>query len=69
MPCFRVGNQSAFSAVPLTGPFDFAVANGFEAFEWFPDKRPDGAGWLAHDLDGPTRQALRSRVPDSRTGL
>ena len=65
MPGFRVGNQSAFSAVPLTGPFDFAVANGFDAFEWFPDKRPDGAGWLAADLETPARQALRSRARDA----
>jgi sugar phosphate isomerase/epimerase len=65
MPCFRVGNQSAFSAVPLTAPFDFAVSQGFEAFEWFPDKHHDGAGWLAADLDAATRASLRSRARDA----
>ncbi len=65
MPGFRVGNQSAFSAVPLTAPFDLAVAQGFEAFEWFPDKHADGAGWLAGDLDAPTRQHLRGRARDA----
>jgi len=61
MAAFRIGNQSAFSATPLTRPFDFALANGFEAFEWFPDKRPDGAGWL-----GPT--STRPRGCCSATG-
>jgi sugar phosphate isomerase/epimerase len=65
MPGFRIGNQSAFSANPLTRPFEFALANGFEAFEWFPDRRPDGAGWLCTDLDAATRQALRDRARDA----
>jgi len=34
-----IGNQSAFSATRLLEPFEYAVANGFNAFEWFPDKR------------------------------
>lgn len=65
MASFRIGNQSAFSASPLTRPFDFAVSNGFEAFEWFPDKRSDGAGWLAADLDAATRLELRNRARDA----
>lgn len=69
MAGFRIGNQSAYSAVPLTAPFDFALANGFAAFEWFPDKRPDGPGWLAPDLDAPTRQALRARARDAGVAL
>lgn len=65
MAGFRIGNQSAFSAVPLTAPFDFALKAGFEAFEWFPDKRPDGAGWLCTDLDAATRLAYRDRARDA----
>jgi sugar phosphate isomerase/epimerase len=65
MAGLRIGCQSAFSAVPLTAPFDFALANGFDSFEWFPDKRPDGAGWLASDLDLPFRQAIRARARDA----
>lgn len=56
----RIGNQTAFSAAPLTAPFDYALAQGFEAFEWFPDKKPDGAGWDAHDLSPSQRLALRA---------
>ncbi|NBO90978.1 MAG: hypothetical protein EBV06_01475, partial [Planctomycetia bacterium] len=65
MSGFRIGNQSAFSADPLTRPFDFAVANGFEAFEWFPDRRPDGAGWQCSDLDAHTRLKFRQRARDA----
>jgi sugar phosphate isomerase/epimerase len=61
----RVGNQSAFSASPLTLPFDFAVQHGFDAFEWFPDKRLDGAGWVAGDLAPAQRQVLRGRARDA----
>jgi sugar phosphate isomerase/epimerase len=60
----RVGNQSAFSASPLTAPFDFALTHGFDSFEWFPDKRPDGAGWVARDLDAAARRRLRDRARD-----
>jgi sugar phosphate isomerase/epimerase len=65
MTVFRIGNQSAFSAVPLQGPFDFALNHGFEAFEWFPDKRADGAGWLMSDLDAATRQHFRHSARDA----
>jgi sugar phosphate isomerase/epimerase len=59
----RIGNQTAVSCESPTGPFDFALRHGFDAFEWFEDKKtfPDGgsAGWDAADLDGPARAALR----------
>jgi sugar phosphate isomerase/epimerase len=61
----RIGNQSAFSAHPLTLPFDFAVQHGFDAFEWFPDKRSDGAGWVIADLSAAQRQTLRARARDA----
>jgi sugar phosphate isomerase/epimerase len=60
----RVGNQSAFSASPWTRPFDFAVQHGFDAFEWFPDKKPDGAGFTCADLAAAVRQQLRARARD-----
>ena len=54
----HIGNQTAcWAATPLT-PFDYAVANGFDAFEWFPDKKP-GAGWDESDLDAAQRQNIR----------
>lgn len=69
MPGFRIGNQSAFSASPLTRPFEFALANGFEAFEWFPDRRPDGAGWGCADLDPAARLSFRDRARDAAIRL
>ena len=65
----RVGNQSAFSASPWTLPFDFAVQHGFDAFEWFPDKKPDGAGFSIADLSPAVRQLLRDRARDSGISL
>jgi sugar phosphate isomerase/epimerase len=60
----HVGNQSAFSA-PMLLPFEFAVKHGFGSFEFFPDKRPDGAGWAPAELAGPQRQAIRARARDA----
>src|SRR5262249_54563757 len=65
----RIGNQSAFSASPFTAPFDFALAGGFDAFEWFPDRRNAGQGWRAGDIDAPTRRQLRDRARDSGVSL
>jgi len=53
-----IGNQTSFAAATPTEPFDYALANGFDAFEWFPDKH-DGAGWDTSDLDGPLRGQIR----------
>jgi len=53
----RIGNQTACSAATPREPFDYAVASGFDAFEWFPDKNPNG-GWDENNLDGAQRQNL-----------
>ena len=55
----QIGNQTAFSAATLTEPFEYAVANGFDAFEWFPDKKPTGAGWDESDMDESLRWNIR----------
>ncbi len=52
----HIGNQSAFTAWPLTAPFAFACDHGFDAFEWFPDKRSDGTGWASLDFLAPDRE-------------
>jgi sugar phosphate isomerase/epimerase len=65
----RIGNQSAFSASPWTLPFDFAVQHGFDAFEWFPDRKPDGAGFAIADLSAAQRHSLRDRARDSGISL
>ena len=56
----RIGNQTSFSASTITEPFEFAVANGFGAFEWFPDKRDSGQGWSDSDLEAEARAAIRA---------
>jgi len=61
-PRIRIGNQSAFSAETILEPFDFAVANGFDAFEWFPDKKGSGAGWEEADIDAETRRCIKDRA-------
>ena len=55
----RIGNQTAFSALTLTEPFEYAVENGFDAFEWFPDKKESGAGWEESDLDAEARRYIK----------
>jgi sugar phosphate isomerase/epimerase len=65
----RVGNQSAFSANSLTLPFDFALQNGFDAFEWFPDKQSNGAGWQISDLSPAQRQTYRAKARDAGVSL
>ena len=56
-PPIFIGNQTAFFASPLH-PFDFAVVEGFDAFEFFPDSRCAGSGWAVTDLS----QAARARI-------
>src|SRR5258707_15674806 len=66
----RVGNQtSAWAATPVE-PFDYALAQGFDAFEWFPDKKP-GAGWDDSDLDHNARQRIcdTARAHDIRLSV
>lgn len=53
-PAIKIGNQTAFSASLPTVPFDFALSSGFDAFEWFPDRRPSGEGWDESDIDAVT---------------
>ncbi len=55
----RIGNQTAFSALTTMLPFEYAVANGFDAFEWFPDKKESGEGWDEGDLDSETRSYIK----------
>jgi sugar phosphate isomerase/epimerase len=61
---FFIGNQTAFS-VPWSEPFAFALANGFEAFELFPDGGAHGRGFAIEDVPPAERRALRAAA---RTG-
>src|SRR5512135_526095 len=50
-------------------PFEFAVKNGFDAFEWFPDKNITGEGWLLSDISGETRSSIRQTAADNNMRL
>ena len=52
----RIGNQTS-SHVPAHLPFEFAMKNGFTAFEWFSD--PGSAGWSEANTNLPTRHQWR----------
>jgi sugar phosphate isomerase/epimerase len=58
-PRIRIGNQTAISCADPLEPFLFALQNGFDAFEWFADKKEhtDGniAGWDESDMDADCR--------------
>jgi sugar phosphate isomerase/epimerase len=62
-PRIRIGNQTAISCADPLEPFLFAVENGFDAFEWFADKKEhaDGtiAGWDESDMAADTRLWIR----------
>ncbi len=60
----HIGNQSAYSAATPTEPFEYAVTRHFDAFEWFPDKKADQAGWDENDLDEPRRRSIRQTALD-----
>jgi phosphoglucan,water dikinase len=55
----RIGNQTAFMAASPLEPFYYAVENGFDAFEWFPDKKESGAGWETADIPAEKRREIR----------
>ena len=65
---FRVGNQTSFSA-GIMEPFEFAIEHGFDAFEWFPDRKPDGTGWSEEDVGGRLRRWIRDRAAESGISL
>jgi len=59
----RIGNQTSVSCADNMQPFTFALEQGFDAFEWFADKKwsPEGnaRGWEEPDIDPPTREWIR----------
>jgi sugar phosphate isomerase/epimerase len=56
----RIGNQTAFSARTPLEPFEFALANGFDAFEFFPDRGFDGSGgWDEHNISSSSRNNIQ----------
>jgi sugar phosphate isomerase/epimerase len=59
-PVLRIGNQTAYSAGSVMEPFEFALANDFRCFEFFPDRGHAGiGGWAEDDLVAATRRWIR----------
>lgn len=60
----RIGNQTAISCADPLEPFDFALRHGFDAFEWFADKKEHAggsvAGWDEADMDAEARRRIRN---------
>jgi sugar phosphate isomerase/epimerase len=66
---FRIGNQTSFAASVME-PFEFAVANGFTAFEFFPDCGfSDVGGWHENDLNDAARRAIRQMASEKSIEL
>ncbi|MBF0320391.1 MAG: sugar phosphate isomerase/epimerase [Nitrospirae bacterium] len=61
MADIKIGNQTAFSAQQQGLPFDFAISNSFDAFEWFSDKKSGGQGWAIEDAGKKTRCNIRAK--------
>jgi sugar phosphate isomerase/epimerase len=60
-PRIHIGNQTAFFAAPLQ-PFAFAVEQGFDAFEFFPNGSGDGPSWSTADVRPETRDFIREQA-------
>jgi phosphoglucan,water dikinase len=65
----RIGNQTAFFVMPLLLPFEYAVAHGFDAFEWLPDKKGPGMGWTVDDIPPETRAMIRKTASEKDISL
>ncbi len=57
----RIGNQTAYTALTLLEPFEFAIRSGFKAFEWFPDRKGT-RGWSCSDVDKDTRRYIKEKA-------
>jgi len=65
----RIGNQTSFAA-PLLEPFEFAGANGFGAFEFFPDRGFSGVGgWHENEINDATRRSIRQTAMEKNIEL
>jgi phosphoglucan,water dikinase len=69
MKQIRIGNQTSFSASTPILPFEYAIENGFDAFEWFPDKKEWGAGWDEKDINAETRRYIKNKAIDNDIAL
>ena len=64
-----IGNQTAFSAECPTLPFEYAINNNFNTFEWFPDKKQSGIGWRESDIDATDRLIIKQKAVQNKIRL
>ncbi len=69
MKRIRIGNQTAYFATPTLLPFEFAVENNFDTFEWFPDKKESGEGFNSDEIDIYTRTHIRKTAYEKDIAL
>ncbi|MBF0606702.1 MAG: sugar phosphate isomerase/epimerase family protein [Candidatus Magnetobacterium sp. LHC-1] len=67
-PQIRVGNQTSCVAASPGLPFGYAIAAGFDTFEWFPDKK-DWGGWLESDISPTERTNIRKKAAQQKITL
>ncbi|MBF0538007.1 MAG: TIM barrel protein [Nitrospirae bacterium] len=65
----RVGNQTSYTASSMGLPFGYAIASGFDTFEWFPDKRDGGQGWLEGDISPVDRTNIKKKAIQQKITL
>ena len=65
----RIGNQTSINSASVMQPFEYAVAHGFDAFEWFPDKKESGQGWTEDDLSKEARAAIKETARERDISL
>ncbi len=67
-----IGNQTGFCAHNPLEPFEFAPANGFDAFEWFADKKFYGnggsSGWDVSEVEVLLRTEVK-QIGDELDGI
>jgi sugar phosphate isomerase/epimerase len=56
----RIGNQTSIAALSVMQPFEYAVANGFDTFEWFLYKRSSEGHWTENDISKELRTIIRN---------
>jgi sugar phosphate isomerase/epimerase len=67
----RIGNQTTFVVNDPMIPFEYAVHNGFDAFEWFADRKKPGRDFIPMDMDKGCRHYIRdtARTHDIRLSV
>ncbi|HMK50083.1 MAG TPA: sugar phosphate isomerase/epimerase family protein, partial [Thermodesulfovibrionales bacterium] len=65
----RIGNQTSAHASPLMQPFEYATVHGFDAFEWFPDRKKSGEGWSEDDISKDERRKIRETAREKDIAL